>query len=138
MVGNKRVIAIVTIYVYDDGSTEIVKADVRGKTKDTLFLLKPGYWKFGTLAIGKDSPIRPLITKDSFVRIVVNNKVYKAKTHKTIPGRIDGLSDLYAEQGFMPGDILKIDYDKYTKTLYLEKVGHESQFEGEFGYDWGY
>ena len=69
--------------------------------------------KFGILTLGSRNDVGQNIPLGETIELVVNNnEPFKITTHKTIRGRIDGLTAVYAEQSeLMEGIEIEVGFD---------------------------
>lgn len=82
--------------------------------------------KFGILTLGAKNSIGALIPVQEEIRLIFNGKAYTNKpiiTHKTVKGRIDGLTDFYTNTPELTvGTKLKVKFDYEKKILELKSI----------------
>lgn len=80
--------------------------------------------KYGILTLGKDAK-KIGITTNTFIKIVkIDENVVKKdiKTHKTITGRLDGLTDLYSNHLLSECDNIEVTFDIKKSILRINHI----------------
>ena len=84
--------------------------------------------KYGILTLGKEA--RKLsMTIGTKISIEINGKVFKESimTHKSVTGRIDGMTAAYTEKLLNVGEKIEVRYDAAKRILRINRVCDENK-----------
>lgn len=86
--------------------------------KKHLINATESFYKYGLISLGKNSEITKKLIPGENIRIRCGEKYFDGKVHKSIAGRIDGLSSMYRENNNLKdGFTVVMEYDKQGKYI---------------------
>lgn len=126
----KLEINLVIEYDIDKDDINLVASDVKLNSKSIVekkieieHKISETQFKFGILTLGARSDIGKLLPLATEIKIKVNGEYYtnkKISTHKSVRGRIDGLTDMYnCYPELKVGSTIKVEFDRSNKELII-------------------
>lgn len=117
-------------YDVDKDEINLVSSDIKLKSKSIVeknieieHKISETQFKFGILTLGAKSSIGKILPLATEVKLKINGEYYtnkKISTHKSVRGRIDGLTDMYScYPELKVGSTIKIEYDTSSKELII-------------------
>ncbi len=124
-------LSVEVMFNQETGVTEVISCKTQGSIEEdskivTMELaLTETQVKFGILTLGARSMIGRILppAKDLQVLYMGQDKRYPAKTHKSVKGRIDGITSFYNQHTFLtPGSKVKISYNKENALISVQLI----------------
>ena len=130
MISTNLEINLVLEYDIDNDELSLVSSDTKLKSASIIkkkisieHQISETQYKFGILTLGAKNEIGKVLPLSTEIKIIVNGEYYKNKTiisHKSVRGRIDGLTDMYnCNPELKVGSSVYIIYDPDTKELMI-------------------
>ena len=83
-----------------------------------IIIVTKSFSKYGLITLGKNSDITSQLKAGNEICVKYGEKEYTGKVHKSVPGRIDGLTSMYRENvDLIENSTMEITYHKAASYI---------------------